>query len=343
MGGLSAPARPFETLPIDSDVRWWAPLVQLRPDIRTSVPELGEPWKVAFVGQRTYFDICSQRGPSPAILPCFIDFREEAPIAPMLESLAAFNPHVVVVFRPEIIPAGVFHGLDALTLGYLTEPLPRSSGSDHDDLERRLHDLALVDESQFDRVIAFDPHIVETAQRYLSVWRAEPLPVADELYCDTIVPMRKASALFVGRSTPHRNAWLLGPKHLFDIMHVEHGVFGEDLAELAGNFLIAINVHNEPYPSFENRVALHLAVGNLVISEPLSPNNGLDPGLDYFEVRTPDELVSQLGLIFDDPSGFDWMRARGRRKAEAFRSSRVYSRLLIDLLLDVAEFGDRCT
>src|SRR5690606_13373405 len=140
---------------------------------------------------------------------------------------------------------------------------------------------------------------------------------------------------------PHREEWLLPAKHLYDLMHVEHGVFGPDLADLARDFLVAIKLHNEPYPSFENRVPLHLAVGYLVISEALSPTNGLEPGLDFLLAEDADYLVSYLGLIADDPQRFHPVRARGHLKAEAFRASRVYARLLLDLLLDVAEFGRR--
>ena len=33
-----------------------------------------------------------------------------------------------------------------------------------------------------------------------------------------------------------------------------------------GEHDVGINLHNEPYPSFENRVCLHLAAGHLVVS-----------------------------------------------------------------------------
>ena len=73
----------------------------------------------------------------------------------------------------------------------------------------------------------------------------------------------------------------------------------------------------------------------------LSPSNGLDAGFDYLEASTPDDLVSFVGLITEDPAQFEWMRLRGRQKAEAFRASRVYARLLLDALFDIAEFGRR--
>ena len=306
------------------------------------MPEPGRPFRVAFVGQRTYFEVCSQTEPSPVIEPTFVEFRSGADPEALRARLAALAPHVVVVFRPEIIPVGLVRDLAALTLGFLTEPLPRSvDRGEHPDLERRLQDLAHLDVEQFDRVIVFDPHIAEAASRYVPVWRAEPLPVADSVFSARIPEVGGTRALFVGRSTEHREQFLLPAKHMHDLMHVEHGVFGTDLAALARQFLVAINLHNEPYPSFENRVPLHLAVGNLVISEPLSPTNGLDPDLDFLQIRTPDDLTSYLGLIETDPERFDFVRVRGHQKAGAFRASRVYARLILDLLRDVVEFGAR--
>lgn len=326
-------------LPTDGQLAWWAPLSVLRPDVDARLPRVGSPFRVAFVGQRTYFEVCSQTAASPVIEPTFVEFRSGADGEALAARLRALAPHVVVVFRPEVIPPGVLRDIDALTLGFLTEPLPRPGDEPHPDLERRMHDLALADGDQFDRIVAFDPHITDAASRYLPIWRAQPLPVADEVFSDRPVRHDEVRSLFVGRTTPHREKWLLPAKHLYDLMHVEHGVFGADLADLARGFLVAINLHNEPYPSFENRVPLHLAVGNLVISEELSPTNGLDPGIDFIQADDADDLVSYLGLIADDPSRFEWIRTRGHLKAEAFRASRVYARLLLDLLQDVAAFG----
>lgn len=335
------PGPPAVLLPTDGEVAWWAPLGVIRPDVDAPLPDPGRPFRVAFVGQRTYFQVCSQTVPSPVIEPTFVEFRSGADPDALVARLRAVAPHVVVVFRPEIIPVGTLRGLDALTLGFLTEPLPRVDDDEHPDLRRRLQDLALVDADQFDRVVAFDPHISDAASRYLPVWRALPLPVSDEVFSAELPTFDDVRSLFVGRTTPHREKWLLPAKHLYDLMHVEHGVFGTDLADLARRFLIAINLHNEPYPSFENRVPLHLAVGNLVITETLSPTNGLDPGLDFIEASDADDLVSYLGLIDDDPERFESIRVRGHLKAEAFRASRVYARLVLDLLQDAAVFGRR--
>jgi hypothetical protein len=329
-------------LPTDGDLAWWAPLQVLRPDVGSPLPPVGERFRVAFVGQTTYFQVCSQTELSPVIEPTFVEFRAGADPSALRARLGQLQPHVVVVFRPEIVPPGVLRDLDALVLGYLTEPLPRvGSGATHHDLERRLADLAMVDAGQFDRIVAFDPLIAEAAGRYLDVWRAEPLPVADAIFRSPDRRPPGTRALFVGRSTHHREAFLQPAKHLHDLLHVEHGVFGDALAELAEDFLVAVNLHNEPYPSFENRVPLHLAVGNLVVTEPLSPSFGIDQGLDVLVVRTPEDLLATFGWIVEDPDRFELVRVRGRQKAEAFRATRVWARLVLDLLHDVAAFGGR--
>jgi hypothetical protein len=297
---------------------------------------------VAFVGQRTYFEVCSQSVPSGIIDPVFIDFRSGSDADVLVRQLQARAPHVVVVFRPEVVPPALLRSLDSLVLGFVTEPLPRGDGVPHPDLERRVQEFAALDPGQFDRVVAFDPHVVEAVERYVPVWRSLPLPVDDRLHVlESTGVGRSTQPLFVGRSTPHREAFLLPAKHLYDLLHVGHGVHGTALLNLAVRHLVAVNLHNEPYPSFENRVPLHLAMGNLVISEPLSPPYGLEPDLDYLEIQDPDDLVSIIGLVLDEPERFAMVRVRGHRKAEAFRSSRVYADLLLDLIFDVATFGGR--
>ncbi len=201
------------------------------------------------------------------------------------------------MFRPETIPAGLFAALRMPTLGFLTEPLPRGDGKPHPDLEWRLADMRLIDRSNFDRIVSFDPLFVEAADPLAPVWRSVPLPVDDRFFAPvraSAVPPRVA---FVGRSTEHRERYLVDVKHTFDMLHMAHGIFGDRLLELLRETDVAINLHNEPYPSFENRVSLHLAAANLVLSEPLSPTHGLEPGIDYVEVRHPEELVRTVGQI----------------------------------------------
>ena len=102
----------------------------------------------------------------------FVEFRDGADADAMLAGVREFKPHAIAVFRPEIIPSGAFADLRAATLGFLTEPLPRTSGRrPHPDLRRRRADLRKLDPANFDRIVSFDPLIVPTADRYMPVWR----------------------------------------------------------------------------------------------------------------------------------------------------------------------------
>lgn len=120
-----------------------------------------------------------------------------------------------------------------MTLGYLTEPLPRGKGGSHHDLRRRLDDLREVDHHNVDLTVSFDPQIAQTADSILPVWRSAPLPVADYLYQPVQSTFGQPKALFIGRSTQWREHMLRAVKHDFDLLHLGFGVDGQDLVEYA--------------------------------------------------------------------------------------------------------------
>ena len=297
--------------------------------------------RLALVGQATFFETCLPPA-SRALVPRFHEFRaRRATPTRCCASCARFEPDVVCVFRPEMIPTGALHGLDALTLGFLTEPLPREAeGAPHEDLERRLWELEHVDATNFDRIVAFDPFIAPAASGSLPVWRSIPLPVGDRYY-RPVEPLRgKPRLLFVGRSTPHRERVLMDVKHHHDLLHLAFGVGANELEQALGEHDVGINVHNEPYPSFENRVCLHLAAGHLVLSESLSPSHGLEPGIDYIEFTGPRAARRTRPRCSAASRGSGTACASaGALKAEQFRASRVWPRLLHDAIADVGAFG----
>jgi hypothetical protein len=301
------------------------------------------PLRLAFVGQGTFFEACSLQSGRHGLHPRFFEFRRDGDVPALVDDLHAFDPDVAIVFRPEVVPPGTLHGLRAKTIGFLTEPLPRrvSGAPVHEDLERRLFELRSVDPTNFDRVIAFDPHIAATAQELVPVWRSLPLPVADRYFAPTPLPAPTAAprTLFVGRSTPHRETLLADAKHQLDLLHLAFGVDADGLEEALATHDVGINLHNNPYPSFENRVCLHLAAGHLVLSEWLHPAHGLEPNIDFVVVQTSGELFNALTSLGRFPGLWHGVRVRGRRKAEQFRASRVYPRLLHDLFADLDAFG----
>ncbi len=304
-------------------------------------PRFAEPIRVAFVGQETYFAQCALAAPAAGLRPRFFDFRAGVgdDAGALRDALEDWGAHVVVVFRPEIVPPGAFAGLRAATLGFVTEPLKRAGGEAHPDLEWRESELALTDPANFDRIVAFDPHVAQTADQHAPVWRSLPLPVDDRLYAPVAPSAPVPRVLFVGYSTEHRERFLLNAKHEYDVLHYAHGLHGRELRDVFARTDVALNLHNEPYPSFENRVLLHLAAGHLVISEPLDPTHGLEPGIDFLEIRRPDELMTLLYQLTRRPDTFERVRHRGRAKADDYRASRVWPRVVADLLADLRAFG----
>ena len=303
-------------------------------------PPSGAPLRLAFVGQSTFFQATSLDEHSSRIDTTFIEFRHGRDAGELEAALRDHDPHVVIVFRPELIPAGLFHGARFATLGFLTEPLPRTQGKGvHPDLERRLDDLRAVDQANFDRIVSFDPLFIETAEAIAPVWRSLPLPVADRYYREVRAITGSPRTCFVGRSTEHREWFLSAIKHEWDILHLAFGVDADKLEEVLDDHDVTINLHNEPYESFENRVCIHLAAGHLVISERLNPKHGLETGIDYLEIATREDLYDVMYALNRWPGSYDRVRVRGRMKAEQFRASRVFPRLIHDLYLDLAEFG----
>ena len=297
--------------------------------------------RVAFVGQGTFFEACSPTGRSGRLDGSFLEFRSGSDAELLLARLERLDPHVVVVFRPEIVPSGLFAGLRAASLGFLTEPLPRRQTGVHADLERRLSELRQVDRGNFDRIVSFDPLIAQTADEVLPVWRSLPLPVADRFYAPVRPMPEHPRLLFIGRSTEHRERLLTPVKHAYDLLHIAFGLGASELADLLSRHEVGINIHNNPYPSFENRVCLHLAAGHLVLSEPLNPTHGLEPGIDFLEFDSAVGLFHQVERLRRFPGLWHRVRVRGRMKAEQFRASRVWPRVVHDLLADLEAFGGR--
>jgi hypothetical protein len=312
------------------------------PETPYPTPPADAPLRLAFVGQQTFFRACAWEEDSARATTTFIEFRDGRDPDLLREQVQAFAPHAIVVFRPETVPAGVLADFPVPVLGFLTEPISRTTGggASHWDLEQRRQATARMDRANVDRIVSFDPLIVPTVDEVMAVWRSLPIPVADRLYR----PVRRGGAaagrmLFVGRSTVHRERFLRDVKHRFDCLHVAFGIQVGELERLLDRHEITFNIHNEPYPSFENRVLLHLAAAHLVISEPLSPTHGLEPGFDFVEIDDPDALTDVAARAVADPEAFLPIRVRGRQKAELVRASRVWPALVRDLFADLRAFG----
>jgi hypothetical protein len=302
-----------------------------------------ERLRLAFIGQREYFGYTSLHDTVAGVEPRFFHLHNGGDIETVLPALKAFAPDVVLAYRPELIAAGAFDEIDAVTIGYLTEPLPRPGRERHHDLEDRLRQLHAADAHNFDRVCSYDPYIEQAASEVLEIWRSFPIPVADSEFSSGPLQAPKGAPvlLFTGRATKHRNDFLDSLKKDFDVIHVAHGVTDERLAPFLAEADIGINLHNHPYLNYENRVSHYAAAGLAIITEPLSPRWGLVPGVDYVEVSERWDLYRATVALTATPDALRTMRISARRKAERFRASRIWPELARDVLADVEAFGGR--
>jgi hypothetical protein len=302
-----------------------------------ALPAVGMPVRVAFVGPRAAFDAHVLHHPTGSVAPAVVDFRAGDDPGELRAALRAAAPHVVVVLGADLVPDGVLGELPAATLGVVTQTVPRPAGGASGDLEA-VPAPGLGPLGAYDRVLACDPAVVGLDRRD-AVWRCAPLPVDDRIY-RSVRPMRRpVRALFVGESTEYRERFLIQAKHEYDVLHYAHGLWGDALREVLGKVDVGLNVHRDRRARFERRVLLHLAAGHLLVSEPLSPLHGLEAEIDFIPVDRADELRAVLGQLGRRHDMHDRVRLRGRAKAEDHRASRVWPRLIGDLLDDVAAFG----
>ena len=89
--------------------------------------------------------------------------------------------------------------------------------------------------------------------------------------------------------------------------------------------------------SFPYEAAMAVVAGQTLISGVLSPRWGLEPGLDYLEYSTPEELGRILEHSLRYPQSTQLMAWRGQKKSLILNASVVYPRLLEILLSNNAK------
>jgi hypothetical protein len=259
------------------------------------------PLRVAFLGPAATFGAHALHEPADGVEPFFVDPRGP-------HSLAALDPEVVIALAPAARPE-----TDAATLAVIGPCDPAPAG--------------------FDRVLRTPgPQLREA-------WRSRPLPVDDRLYRAASPSRRPPRALCVARSTDHRE-WVLTPaKHSHDVVHYTHGLVDRALGDALAASDIGIALVSEPGHGFPSQALLHLAAGQLLLTERLSPDCGLEAGIDFLEINSRERLLTLLMQLQLRPDAYERVRIRGRMKAEQHRASRVWPRIARDLLRDLRVFG----
>ena len=274
------------------------------------LPPLGAPVRVAFVGAAATTAAHALHDPVPGLDPRFVDVRADADPRVVERALAEAAPHVVIALAPQAPPAN----LRAATLAVAGPGDVVPDG--------------------FDRVLRTPGPGAESG-----AWRSRPLPVDDRLYAPVRPARRTARALCAGRSTEHRE-WMLTPaKHAYDVVHYAHGLVGSAFADVLAGADVGIALSAGSSPGFPSQALVHLAAGQLLLAEPLTPPCGLEPGIDFLPLHSREHLMTLLYQLQRRPEAYERIRVRGRLKAEEHRASRVWPRIVGDLLQDLRVFG----
>ena len=209
-----------------------------------------------------------------------------------------------VVFRPEWLAQypEAFWALksqEISVIGYSTEPVPQNWMETHSDQLRRLKALRTAARLPYDLLIHFDKSSHDfLVDLGLGPIIAHPLPVSRKLFFPEEAA-RDFDLCFLGKSTPHREAMLAPVKMRFNTVHVAHGLRDEDARVLMNRSKLVLNLHNEAYPNFENRVVQALFCRRPVLSERLS-GDLLIADRDYIMVSSPEDLLHKVTAFMEN-------------------------------------------
>jgi hypothetical protein len=249
--------------------------------------------KIAFVSQPEYFRFCYENDLNQLghvrEFPMKFGMGEES-----YAELINFAPDICICFRGEHIPLKVLQAIGGIKIAISSEPFPRYSENKLEytkDSFRRYFIFRQIRLRPFDYVFHYDEASLSfLAEDGLQLSGAFPFPVA----CGTYFPVeaiKQWDIFFIGRSTNHREQFFDKLKHYHHFLHICHGVWGPPLIDYISKSKICLNVHAEDELSWEPRVQMLLALGAFVISEKITPNAFLTPGVHYVEVNSPEQML----------------------------------------------------
>jgi len=283
------------------------------------------PVRVAFVGSEQLLDAFAPAAPVYGLQYQRIRARGAPGVEPAGSALKRFRPHVTVIFDPPSIAEDVELEAIGTMLGVLVDGVRGNEG--------------ISGLPQLDRLVSFDPSLTGERIEGQVVWRSMPPPVSDAYFAQVRPLHRAPRAMSLGASSEHREAILMPAKHHYDVLQLIHGVSGRELVQLLSEYDVGLYVARDSGGGFGHEALVHLAAGQLLIADATEPAYGLERNIDYLHVSSADELVWFLERLGRFPEMYQRIRMRGRLKAEQYRASRLFKRVICDLMLDTRAFG----
>jgi hypothetical protein len=211
--------------------------------------------------------------------------------------LLAFDATINFFFRGEFVPNEVLEQLNGIKVNLSSEPFPRIIEGKKEftaDSIERYFTFRTIRNKRYDYVFHYDASS-------LSFMKSDGLllsgdfafPVATSIYKPENI-LKQWDLFFIGRSTTHREAFFSPLKHYYNFINIAHGIWGEGLVKYINSSRICLNVHAENEVSWEPRLQMLLACGAFVISEKITPNKYLCPGLDFVEISNQHEMFDAV-------------------------------------------------
>lgn len=291
-------------------------------------------WKIAFISQPEYFRFIYEQS-----LDDFADvfeFKLRMGLRPEdFAALVAYQADYNFFFRGEFVPDGVLEQLSGCNVALSSEPFPRLIDGRYEytlDSINRYLDFRSIRNKPYDYVFHYDA-------ASLPLLRKDGLALSGEFAfpVDTAVYNRQTrpqpwDLFFIGRSTPHREAHFGYLKHHHQFLHICHGIFGAPLVDYLCAAKICLNVHAEDEVSWEPRMQMMLACGAFVISEKITPNAYLRPGIDYVEISSPHELHQAVEYYLQHDAERMRIAKSGYEQVQQFlNSENCFKQLIADL------------
>lgn len=252
-----------------------------------------------------------------------------------LQDIVDFHADYYIFFRGEFFPEVVLRQLAGVKIALSSEPFPRKIKERWEyslDSWRRYFEFRSIRNKSFDYVFHYDISSKELFKNDGLLISGEfVFPVARKTY-EAVAKEKKWDIFFIGRSTEHREKFFGPLKHRFNFLHIAHGIHGADLVSYMGQSKICLNAHAEDEISWEPRMQMMLASGAFVMSEKITPNRYLRPGVDFVEYTTPDDLLKKVGFYLEHESERKKIISRASESiVKHFDAQKVFSQLFLDI------------
>ncbi len=290
--------------------------------------------KIAFICQPEYFRFCYEYALNDIfdVYEVPYNFNMTYNDLSYLENIDAdFN----FFFRGEFVPDELLRSLKGVKINLSSEPFPRHINNKLNysyDSFKRYFAFSEIRNKKFDYVFHYDEASLPFLKNGgLLLSGSIAFPVATDIY-KPLETEKLWDLFFIGRSTNHREDYFSYLKHMYNFLHIAHGIWGPQLVEYLNMSRICLNIHAENEVSWEPRLQMLLATGAFVISEKITPNTILRPNIDYVEINTPRELREAVGYYLSHPEERRVISENGlTRVKELLDAKKTFVNLISDL------------